>query len=114
MAKVKLHGEIRQLEKSLNAANSKNESLVQKNKEWESCNKGLVTENEELVKKTKKLELSNKDLLTENEVLVEESKDLDSDNGDLITTSQDLLAKIALAGDAANSYKELLMAKNQA
>ncbi|KAH7150883.1 hypothetical protein DER46DRAFT_664846 [Fusarium sp. MPI-SDFR-AT-0072] len=93
IAKVKLHGEICQLEKSLDAANSKNESLVKKNKDLESCNKCLVTENE---------------------VLVEENKDLDSDNGDLITTSQDLLAKIALARDAANSYKELLMAKNQA
>ncbi|KAK2688850.1 hypothetical protein QWA68_012149 [Fusarium oxysporum] len=114
MAKVKLHGEIRQLEKSLNAANSKNEYLVKKNKDLESCNKGLITENEELVKKSQELESSNKDLITENEALAEENRDIDSDNGDLIATSQDLLTKIALARNAAKSYKELLMAKNLA
>ncbi|RKL11785.1 hypothetical protein BFJ71_g266 [Fusarium oxysporum] len=114
MAKVKLHGEIRQLEKSLHAANSKNEYLVKKNKDLESCNKGLITENEELVKKSQELESSNKDLVTENEALAEENRDIDSDNGDLIATSQDLLTKIALARNAAKSYKELLMAKNRA
>ncbi|SCO92151.1 uncharacterized protein FRV6_16279 [Fusarium oxysporum] len=114
MAKVKLHGEIRQLEKSLNAANSKNGYLVKKNKDLESCNKGLITENEELVKKSQELESSNKDLVTENEALAEENRDIDSDNGDLIATSQDLLTKIALARNAAKSCKELLMAKNRA
>ncbi|KAH7194799.1 hypothetical protein DER44DRAFT_815465 [Fusarium oxysporum] len=95
MAKLKLHGEIRQLEKLLDAANSKNESLVNKNKDLESCNRGLITENEELVKKNKGLE-SN------------------SDNGYLIATSNDLLTRIALARDAAKSYKELLTAKSRA
>ncbi|KAK2124171.1 hypothetical protein NOF04DRAFT_1349644 [Fusarium oxysporum II5] len=114
MAKVKLHGEIRQLEKSLDAANSKNETLVKKNKDLESCNKGLITENEELVKKSQELESSNKDLVTENEALAEENRDIGSDNGALIATSQDLLTKIALARDAAKSYKELLTAKNRA
>ncbi|EWZ30453.1 uncharacterized protein FOBCDRAFT_148665 [Fusarium oxysporum Fo47] len=107
MAKVKLHGEIRQLEKLLDAANSKNESLVKKNKDLESCNKGLITENEELVK-IQELESSNKDLVTENGALVEENRDIDSDNGYLIATSKDLLTKIALARDAAKSYKDLM------
>ncbi|WKT52448.1 hypothetical protein QSH57_002962 [Fusarium oxysporum f. sp. vasinfectum] len=114
MAKVKLHGEIRQLEKLLDAANSKNESLVKKNKDLESCNKGLITENEELVKKIQELESSNKDLVTENEALAEENRDIDSDNGNLLATSQDLLTKIALAKNAAKSYEELLTAKNRA
>lgn len=114
MAKVKLHDEIHQLEKSLDAANSKNESLVKKNKDLESCNKGLITENEELVKKSQELESSNKDLVTENEALAEENRDIDSDNGDLLATSQDLLTNIALARDAAKSYRELLTAKNWA
>ncbi|EWZ85342.1 hypothetical protein BFJ63_vAg3411 [Fusarium oxysporum f. sp. narcissi] len=113
MAKVKLHGEIRQLKKSLDAANSKNESLVKKNKDLESCNKGLITENEELVK-SQELESSNKDLVTENEAFAEENRDIDSDNGDLFATNQDLLTKIALARDAAKSYKELLTAKSWA
>ncbi|RKK08027.1 hypothetical protein BFJ68_g3641 [Fusarium oxysporum] len=111
---VNLLGEIRQLERLLDAANSKNESLVKKNKDLESCNKGLITENEELVKKIQELESSNKDLVTENEALAEENRDIDSDNGDLLATSQDLLTKIALARDAAKSYKELLTAKSRA
>ncbi|KAF4435259.1 hypothetical protein FACUT_7288 [Fusarium acutatum] len=44
-AKVKLHAEIRQLKRSLAAANTKNESLVEKNKDLESYNETLVTEN---------------------------------------------------------------------
>ncbi|KAF4494046.1 hypothetical protein FAGAP_9812 [Fusarium agapanthi] len=93
-AKVKLHAEIRQLNTSLDAFKTKNESLVEKNKQLESCNKALVTENEELVKKTEKLELSNFDLVTENAALDAEIKDLDSDNETLITMSQAFVMKL--------------------
>ncbi|KAF4947334.1 hypothetical protein FGADI_10484 [Fusarium gaditjirri] len=113
-AKVKLHSDIRQLQKSLDAANSNNHSLVEKNKDLESSNKNLVGENEKLVKKTQILESGNKALVTENQVLIEEIKDLDSDNETLITMSQDLLAKIEISKDAAKNYQELLAAKNQA
>ncbi|KAF5989531.1 hypothetical protein FBULB1_817 [Fusarium bulbicola] len=113
-AKVKLHAEIRQLNTSLDASKIKNESLVEKNKKLESCNKALVTENEELVWKTEKLELSNFDLVTENVALDAEIKDLDSDNEILITMSQALLDKRAASRDATKKYEETLIAGNQA
>ncbi|KAF5587319.1 uncharacterized protein FSUBG_11859 [Fusarium subglutinans] len=113
-AKVKLHAEIRELKKSLHASETKNESLVEKNKKLELSNKGLVTENEELVKKTEKLELSNFDLVTENAALDAEIKDLDSDNQILITMSQALLDKRAASREAAKNYEETLIAGNQA
>ncbi|KAF5631907.1 hypothetical protein F25303_9556 [Fusarium sp. NRRL 25303] len=112
--KVKLHGEIRQLERSLDTANSKNESLAKKNEDLESCNKTLVTENEELVKRTEKLELSNYDLVTENGELFAELKDLDSDNTELINMVQEHLNKHALSREATKTYEENLIAEKQA
>ncbi|KAF5978530.1 hypothetical protein FCOIX_5795 [Fusarium coicis] len=133
--KVKLTGEIRQLQSSLAVVNSKNESLVEKNmelkscnkvlvtgnealvnnnKELESCNETLVTENEDLVKKTEKLELSNFDLLTENAALDAEIKDLDSNNETLIAMSQKLLDKHALSREAMTKREETFVAENQA
>ncbi|KAF5724589.1 hypothetical protein FMUND_632 [Fusarium mundagurra] len=132
--KVKLHADIRQLNRSLAVANSKNESLFQKNKELKSCNTDLVTgneelvkkntelescnktrvsENEELVKKTEKLELSF-DLLTKNAALDAEIKDLDSDNETLITMTRRLLDKHALSREAMKKREETLIAENQA
>ncbi|KAF5563631.1 hypothetical protein FPHYL_5122 [Fusarium phyllophilum] len=113
-AKVKLHADVRQLQRSLTAANTKNQSLVEKNKALESCNKSLVTENEELVKKTENLELSNFDLVTENVALDAEIKDLDSDNETLITMAQKLLDKHALSKESMKKYQETLVAENQA
>ncbi|KAG5765195.1 hypothetical protein H9Q72_006735 [Fusarium xylarioides] len=112
--KVKLHADIRQLQRSLTAANTKNESLVERNKVLESCNKSLVTENEELVKKTEKLESSNFDLVTENVALDAEIKDLDSDNETLITMAQKLLDKHVLSKESTKKYQETLVAENQA
>ncbi|EWG55501.1 hypothetical protein FVEG_13493 [Fusarium verticillioides 7600] len=133
--KVKLNGEIRQLQSSLTVVNSKNESLVEKNKELkscntdlvmeneellekntqlESCNKTLVTENKDLVKKTKKLELSNFDLLTENAAFDTEIKRLDSDHETLITMAQKFLDKHALSTEATKKHEETLVAENQA
>ncbi|KAF5541926.1 hypothetical protein FNAPI_10094 [Fusarium napiforme] len=133
--KVKLNGEIRQLQSSLAAVNSKNECLVQKDNELKSCNKDLVTENgellekntqlescnktliaesKELVKKTEKLELSNFDLLTENAAFDAEIKRLDSDNETLITMAQKLLDKHALSREAMEKHEETLAAENQA
>lgn len=113
-AKVMLHGQVRQLERSLVAATSKNESLVKKNEDLESCNKTLVTENEELVKKTEKLELSNYDLVTENAELVAELKDIDSDDAELLTMVQEYLNKHALSREATKTYEENLIAEKQA
>ncbi|KAF5648593.1 hypothetical protein F52700_909 [Fusarium sp. NRRL 52700] len=113
-AKVKLNAEIRQLKRSLNESNTKNESLVEKNKELQSSNKTLVIENEELVKKTEKLELSNFDLVTENVSLDAEIKDLDSDNQDLLTMVQKFLDKYALSTEATKKYEETLIASSQA
>ncbi|PNP84961.1 hypothetical protein FNYG_01658 [Fusarium nygamai] len=134
-AKVKLNADIRQLQSSLAAVNSKNESFVEKNRDLNSCNKDLVTENEDLVKKntvlescnrtlvtvnedlvkkTEKLELSNFDLLTENAALDAEIKDLDSDNGTLITMAQKLLDKHALSREAMKKREDTLIAENQA
>jgi hypothetical protein len=133
--KVKLNGQIRQLQSSLAVVNSKNESLVEKNielkscnkvlvtenealvnnnKELESCNETLVTENEDLVKKTEKLGLSNFDLLTENAALDAEIKDLDSNNETIITMAQKLLDKHALSREAMTKREETLVAENQA
>ncbi|CVL06863.1 uncharacterized protein FMAN_11957 [Fusarium mangiferae] len=112
-AKVKLHGEVRQLERSLVAATSKNESLVKKNEDLESCNKSLVTENEELVKKTENLELSNYDLVTENAELLAELKELDSDDAELLTMIQEYLNKHALSREATKTQEENLIAEKQ-
>ncbi|KAF5621054.1 uncharacterized protein FTJAE_11394 [Fusarium tjaetaba] len=133
--KVKLNGDIRQLQSSLATVNSKNECLVErnkelkscnkdlvtdneelvtKNKEVESCNETLVTENEDLVKKTEKLELSNFDLLTENAALDAEIKRLDSDNETLITMAQKLLDKHTLSREGMEKHEETLAAENQA
>ncbi|KAF5573433.1 hypothetical protein FPANT_12373 [Fusarium pseudoanthophilum] len=133
--KVKLNGEIRQLRSSLAVVNSKNESLmennkelmlcnkdlvseneelVNNNKELQSCNRTLVTDNEELFKKTEKLELSNFDLLTENAALDAEVKDLDSRNETLITMAQKFLDQHALSTEATKKHEETLVAENQA
>ncbi|KAI1037719.1 hypothetical protein LB503_009491 [Fusarium chuoi] len=113
-AKVKLQGEVRQLERSLVAATSKNESLVKKNEDLESCNKALVTENEELVKKTEKLELSNYDLVSENAELLAELKDLDSEDAELLTMVQEHLNRLALSQEATKTREENLIAEKQA
>ncbi|KAG4282038.1 hypothetical protein FPRO06_10941 [Fusarium proliferatum] len=112
-AKVKLHGQVRQLERSLVAATSKNESLVKKNEDLVSFNKTLVTENEELVKKTETLELSNYDLVTENAELVAELKDLDSDDAELLTMIQEYLNKHALSREATKTQEENLIAESR-
>ncbi|KAI1047432.1 hypothetical protein LB505_011728 [Fusarium chuoi] len=113
-AKVKLQGEVRQLERSLVAATSKNESLVKKNEDLGSCNKALVTENEELVKKTEKLELSNHDLVTKNAELLAELKDLDSDDAELLTMVQEHLNRLVLSQEATKTREENLIAEKQA
>ncbi|KAM5371416.1 hypothetical protein ACJA88_009403 [Fusarium oxysporum] len=122
MAKVKLHGEIRQLKKSLDAANSKNESLVKKNKDLESCNKGLITENEELVKsqelestKSSKLKerfeqsvIATKSCKERLDKIASKVKELGSSKNALAAQNKDLMNRNAALADTNRRLEESL------